>query len=87
MSQGFLHSSQGNSHNSHNSHPPAEVASTRCTDPHARPQPKARQKDAAVKKDGKVSELFEPGEAFLTYKLISNDSLPIDLFLMTHLLT
>lgn len=86
MSQGFLHSSQGNSRNSHNSQPPAEVVATRCTDPHAPPQPKAQQKGAAVKKASKVSALFGPAETLLTYELVSNDSLPVDLFLMAHLL-
>lgn len=71
MSQGLLHSSQGNSHNA----PPAEVAAIPCTDqPYVPSQPKAWQKDAAVKKVSEVSAVFGPGETLLTYRLISNGS-------------
>lgn len=72
MSQGFLHSSQSNSHNV----PPAEVAATcSLTSPHVPPQPKAWQKDAAVKKKaGTVSAVLGPGETLLTYRLIANGS-------------
>lgn len=44
------------------------------TSPHVPPQPKARQKDAAVKKARKVSAVFGPGGTLLTYRLISNGS-------------
>lgn len=47
------------------------------TSPHVPPQPKAWQKDAAVKKASKVSAVFGTGETLLTYRLISNGSLDL----------